>query len=289
MENTNNLNTVTIPLSDYNVMKSNLETSRDLLSKTMAEANILRTKELQQKSNSIIVLERRDGYKVTEKLELDINDPIASAKVLDIISKVDTAELSKAIEDKESQIKSLKFTVSDLNYQLQNGDKDHTRTMDSILDSKVEEIRKLKKGYETTINELNDDKDLLVQSLADLKVDKTKEQLELAHAQELQDLNEKLNALNLFKSRINGTTNPFKLWNLIKRMEDADHFVTEYPWYNKLKARTNDAVETLRSFAEIIGLVGKLPEKKCDKRVEPCCVPSFSGYSIAELAFNSKW
>ena len=43
-------------------------------------------------------------------------------------------------------------------------------------------------------------------------------------------------------------------------MEDANQFVVDYPWYNKLRARTNNAVDTLRSFAEIIGLVGKLPD-----------------------------
>jgi DNA repair exonuclease SbcCD ATPase subunit len=271
MENTSNVNTVNIPLSDYNILKSNLDATRDLLSKATTELNIERSKKT---NNKIVVVEKfptdRYGNIVGEKkecLSLDIDDPTTSSKILDIISKVETAELQQKVLDKENEVKQLKSSLEDAQELNKNIEKFYLHRTRDDEDRNKEVLRKLKKGYEESIDELEEDKQTLAKALANLKKDKTEEQIELARQEELLELQKKVSSLSDYQWKIEREKNPFKLWKFIRNKMNAEHWVSDNSWYNGMSTRVYTAVERVENFIRLIANVGKLPEKKtsCNK------------------------
>jgi hypothetical protein len=268
MENTNNLNSVNLSLSEYNMLNQSLAVTRDSLAKVTAELGILRSKE----EDKVIIVEKRlidphyGGQTTVEKLQLDINDPATSAKLLEVISKVDTSELSQTIKKKEDEIKSLKTKLNDALDTLEGAERSFKSSNRTEADLNKEVIRKLKKGYEDTILDLEIDKDTLVKALADLKKDKTQQQIELARTGEIEELNAKINALETFKSGVNEHIDSlWKLRTFLKSVQNANQFVTNNSWFNTLRTRTHSAIERVREFTNMLKEVGKLPEKseKC--------------------------
>jgi hypothetical protein len=268
MENTNNLNSVNLSLSEYNMLNQSLAVTRDSLAKVTAELGILRSKE----EDKVIIVEKRffdpnyGGQTTVEKLQLDINDPATSAKLLEVISKVDTSELSQTIKKKEDEIKSLKTKLNDALDTLEGAERSFKSSNRTEADLNKEVIRKLKKGYEDTILDLEIDKDTLVKALADLKKDKTQQQIELARTGEIEELNAKINALETFKSGVNEHIDSlWKLRTFLKSVQNANQFVTNNSWFNTLRTRTHSAIERVREFTNMLKEVGELPEKseKC--------------------------
>jgi hypothetical protein len=262
MENINTVNSVNISLSEYNITKSNLDIARDLLQKAQVEINILRE---QEPKNKVIVTERRvvdpryGCEKTVEKLSFNIDDPSASNKLLEVISKVETSELSTKLEDKSREIINLKDHIANLNETIATTDRANRSQLRNVTDENSDKIRKLKKNYDDQILTLVEDKETLSKALEDLKVDKTQEQLELAHVEELSELNEKITALEDFKSEVTSVaSNPWKLKSFLSSFQNTSNFIKDRPWLNKMSQRVHDAVERVELFAETIKSIGKL-------------------------------
>jgi dGTP triphosphohydrolase len=277
MEN-NTVNSVNISLSEYNALNS----TRDLLAKALTEVETIR-KEQTPKENKIVVLEKKEGnpftggYKTVSKLELDIEDPKTASVILDTISKVETAELSTKIVEKETEIKKLMSEVEEIKDTLQNERRESIRyTRDTASDIETK-IHKLKKGYEDSINELNEDKDTLAKALSDLKKNKTQEQIELAHQEELAQLNEKVDSLSEFQSNIINETNPWKLRTFLNSYKNAQNFKAFNPWIDKLYTRTRSAVEKVENFVQLLKNVGRIEKKEIVVQPSNICNSIFYG------------
>jgi DNA repair exonuclease SbcCD ATPase subunit len=276
MESTNNINTVNTSLSSCNDLKSNLEITRDLLTKATTELNVLRAN---QKDNKVVLVQQieRDRYgndTSKQMLKLDIEDPNTSSAILDIISKVKTSELQQKVTEGEDKIKQLKSQLESAQEEQKNLEKFYLHRTRDDEDRKKEEIRKLRKGYEESIDSLEEDKKTLAKALTDLKKDKLQEQIELAREQELTDLREKLDALEEFQSLVVNEKNPFKLRNFIANKLNADRFAINHPWFNKMRSNINSAVDRVESFTRMIANVGKLPEKSTCKSASNGCYSS---------------
>lgn len=282
MENTQPVNNVNISLSEYNVMKANADAARDLLTKATTELNILRQK---QTDNKIVVIEKRvgDNYgqKTVEKLELDIKDPEVSKVILDAMSKVDNSELTEKISKLEDTIKGLKSNLEERQLQYEVAERQFRSQKGKDSDAHKEEIRRLKKGYEDSLLDLEIDKETLQKALKDLKVNKTQEQLELAREEELTQLRGKLDALESFKDQIyEFESKPWKLGSFLKLFRAARKFRDERPWIHNLYSNTVNAVERVESFARLITNVGKTEGKSncCKQSTKPSSVAYWNGY-----------
>lgn len=271
MENTNTVNSVNISLSEYNVMKANFEATRDLLTKATTELNVLRN---QKTDNKLIVVEKKtsDGWggsKVTERLELDVKDPKVSEVLLDVISKVETAELSSKIEEKEAEIKRLKSQLEDNNLSFESMARNYRKNVEDKDDAYEKKLRKLKKESEEAILKLEEDKETLQKALKDLKVNKTQEQLELAREEELSQLKDQINSLNEFKDKVvEFENNPLKFRNFLKLYRAARQFRSERPWINNIWTNTVNAVERVEAFTRLLKNVGKVENKSEAKCAE---------------------
>lgn len=274
MENTNTVNNVNISLSDYNTLKSNFDASRDLLTKATTELSVLRN---QKTDNKLLIIERRQsdnwgGTRIVENLELNIKDPEVSKTLLDVISKVETSELSKKIEDKEEELKRLKSDFEETRLQYEVAERAQRRELKAIEDSNRDLTRKLKKGYEETILELEIDKETLQKALKDLKVNKTQEQLEVAREEELSALKNEISALNSFKSEVDCYTDGtlkgmLKARKFVNDFNNARKFRTDRPWVRNLWANTMTALERVQSFANVMKSVGKIEKPAVSKTV----------------------
>jgi hypothetical protein len=261
MENT--MNTVNISLSEYNSLNSKLSNTQALLDQTKANLNLLQS---QEKTNKVIVLEKREwdncgGTKVKSSVTLDIKDPEVSKEILKVIEEVETSELSKTIEDQKAKIKNLTNSVEDLRDVLESTERSFRASTRSADESKETQIRKLKKGYEDAILDLEIEKETLVKSLADLKVNKTKEQLEVVRQQEILDLKDKNAALQEYKEK-SEYLGFFKFKQFVANARNAQRFLSENGWINKLWKSTSNAMNELDTYVRLLTQVGKLPEKK---------------------------
>jgi hypothetical protein len=300
MENT--INTVNISLSEYNNLNKSLQEKTELLAQTRANLNLLQT---QEKENQIIVVETRErdswtgSTRVKSSLTLDINDPLVSTKLLDIISKVDNSELVNQVQRKEDDLKQAQNVITQLGVnaqeknlrEIENESKlRHAKRIEA--EAKADEIRKLKKEYEDQILDLKVDKETLQKALKELKLNKTSEQLELARQEELADMRDKINALEKFKISVDLLQNkPIKLRTFISNSKLAYSFSAARPWLNNLWRNTGNALEKSEAFAKVMNSIGVLPKK--DKN---CCkngwVPTPYGYDISYItstAGNSRW
>jgi hypothetical protein len=272
MENNNTvntLNTVTIPLSDYNSLKNEVENAKQLAIRWQEQTR--QAERVQEDKNKIIVIQKQvpdlnyGGMRTVETLKLDIDNPEASTKILDIISKVDTAELSKKIEEKENEVKILKVKYQETLDVLENTERMFKHSARRDEDAKKEEIRKLKKGYEDSILDLEIDKETLVKALADLKKDKTQVQIELARQEEIDDLKSKVLALQSFRDKTNSIKNPWKLRRFLQAVIDSNNWVHANAWASGLYSKTISAVDRIESFTRMLKEVGKV-EKTPDKK-----------------------
>ena len=174
--NTIPVNSVNISLSEYNVVKSNLDITRDLLSKATAELDILRN---QEAKNKLIVVERQErdqrygGVKTIESLTFNVSDPEASNKILDVISKVETSELTKKIEEKEQLLKDLKSQIDEKDDYVTTLKNSNRRNMQRLEEEQEIKLHKISRKSEQQILELTEQKEDLIKSLSDLKKDKT--------------------------------------------------------------------------------------------------------------------
>jgi hypothetical protein len=262
MENTNTVNSVNIDLSQYNVMQSNLDSTRDLLAKTTAELNVLRNQEPQ---NKLIVVEEKvydpkyGGNKLQKKLIIDVNSPQASEKLLDVISKVETSELTQKIAEKDVEIETVKHKLENFIDVLEAERRNNKRDRIAITTDYDDKIRKIKKANEEVVLELTEDKETLTKALSNLKKDKTAEQVELAHVEELKDMEEKVNALSEFKTQvIINASNPLKLRKFINNFNNAKDFNTDNSWFNKLYNYAYTASDRIEAFVRMIKNVGKI-------------------------------
>lgn len=291
-QNTIPVNTANISLSDYNVTKANLDTTRDLLSKALAKLEVL---ENEEPKNKLVVVERKQyderygGTKTVEKLTFDVQDPVASGKLLEVISKVETSELSNQIDEQKSEIRTLKNQIDE--YQL-NIDRLSTSTRRNIRDleeRQEDKVHKIERAHTELVRDLTEDKADLVKALSDLKKDKTQQQVELARQEELDELNEKINMLETFKSNVeNVSNNPFKLKSFLNSVSNAARFINYNQWMNKLKNRTYSAMERVEAFAIAIKNVGK---KEKDVVYTPANVMNsvFYGNSPYVVSGTSNW
>ena len=269
----NTVNTVNQSLLNFQITQHQLDTARDLLSKALAENSILSQ---QKTENKLIILEdkKRDPYSnqyVTKsKLELDIKDPEVSKVILDAIAKVDTSELSATIEEKEHTIKDLAKQVEEYNDLLAKERSNSNKNRIANEESFAEKTRKLKKQYEDSILDLEIDKETLAKALADLKKDKTQQQIELARQEEIDALTEKLDALEAFNQKVKSEKNPWKLKKLVDNVKSLEEFRTEYPWSSKFRTKVYNAVDRVEAFVEMLKSIGKPVDK-----IEPCrCTPT---------------
>jgi len=257
MENNNNINTVTVSISDYNLLKSNLEDTKDLLRKTQAE---LQTK----KDNKILIVQKNGydgyGYTKTDKLSFDISDPDVSEKILEIISKIDNEELKNVITDKTKRIDELKADLQDANSS-------NDRLARSISELKLnhkKDIEKVVKLYEFETSTLRFDQNKELRSqkekyqkiekdLNDLKEDKLQAQIELARELEISDLKDQIKVLNSYKDEIESISgNPFKVSKFVKRVRIAAKMLANNKWLDKLYTNTNNAVQRVESFKKML-------------------------------------
>lgn len=258
MEN-NTINTVNLPLSDYNLLKSNLETTKDLLNKATTTINVL---EKQQKENKIVILERQRydsdyGTRVESTIKYDISKPEVAEELLNVISKVDNSELVTQLRTKEEALKNavakLKETQETYESIMRNNDFENRKKRDE----QKEELRKLKKGYEEAILELEIDKETLVKALADLKKDKTAEQIELARQQEIADLKAEISDLTHLKESLLGGTLK-DAYAFRKSFWNAQRFIASHSWLKGINRVTNSAIDKVDSFVSLMKSVGKV-------------------------------
>jgi hypothetical protein len=283
MENTIPVNSVSISLSEYNALNS----TRDLLTKTLAELEIARK---EKEENKIITIEKKEydpnrgSYKTITKLELDIENPKVSEVILDTISKCETAELEDKLKTQKAETESWKDS-------LDNERRNSDRKLADIRDSHSKELRKLRKAWEEEVEELSDDKDALVKSLADLKKDKTQAQIELARQEEISDLQDKINAMESFQDKVNlNANNPFKLKSFLNNFKNANDFRTDHPWFNKLYARTYSAIDKVEKFAELLKTVGKVDKKQISyNEPKKACSPYTYQVINVENMCASSW
>jgi hypothetical protein len=264
MENTNNINSVNQSLLSYDISQNQLASARDLLAKYETELEILR----EQKDNRIVIVEKkqynpsRNTYDTVSEMKLNVEDPNVSSTLLEIVGKVKTDELTNEIKQKEDNIKTLTAEAERWRDLIDAERKSNGKRIREVEEGKSEAIRKLKKGYEETILELEIDKETLAKSLSDLKKDKTQQHIELARQEEIDQLNDKANALQNFKVKVEELeNNPIKLRKFLKSVQAVADTSVTYPWLDKMWARVYSATETVSNFVTLIKSVGRLPEK----------------------------
>jgi hypothetical protein len=272
MENTNNtnVNVVSIPLSDYNVLNINLSNTRDLLAKTTTELEVLKNQNTTDTSNKIIVYEKQKQDRwgkdmgVSERLVLDVEDATVSAKLLDVISKVETSELSQQIKDKNDEIKTLKTVIDTNQESLDRLERANRNSFRSLEETTADKIRKLKKSHDEKIEELETDKETISKALADLKKDKTQQQIEFARQEEITQLNDKLDALNNFKSTIDSLKgDPKGIKRFLEGVQASEKARIEWPWIDKMWKNIYAATNAVDNFVRMIKEVGNT-KKECD-------------------------
>jgi hypothetical protein len=264
MEHTE-INSVNESLLNYNITQSHLATTRDLLAKAHAELDILRS----QEKSKVVVFEKRvsdpnyyGNYKTISTLELDVNDPVVSSTLLETMTKVKTDELTDQITKLENTIKQLTVVIDQSRDLIESERKNNGKRVREVEEGKQEAIRKLKKGYEETILELEIDKETLAKSLSDLKKDKTQIQIEVARQEEIQQLEDKASALQNFKAKVEELeNNPIKLRKFLKSVQAVANAKVDYPWIDKMWSRIYSATNTVDNFIHMLKSVGKLPEK----------------------------
>ena len=269
----NNVNTVNVSLSDYNLMKSNYDAAKELLTKSTEHIILL---EKQQKENKVITLEKKVwdsnyGYKTVQELKLDIQDPKVSEKILEVISEVDTGQLSNTIEEKENEIKLLRTKLEDTRDVLDTTERSFKNSRRHDEDAHEKRIYELRKGYEDTILDLEIAQEKLQKDLANLKKDKTEQQLEVARQEELTELNAKLTALQDYQNEVRNLSF-FGFKKFDKNWRIAKNWLADRPWANKIWSNVYSAVDRIQAFARVISEVGKLPEKKLE------CAPQNISY-----------
>lgn len=267
------INTVNINLSEYTELNNKLNDRENQLSSVKAELALLKS---QEKTNKIIVVDEREydpytgGQKTVSKLDINVQDPEVSNVILDIISKVDNSELTTKIKEKEAIIDNLEYTIKTFRKQVENSadryrelEKLHKLELSDFNETRTKELRKVKKGYEETIETLEENVSKLQKDLKLLKTDKTEAQLEIARQQEMADLRDKINTLEDFKTSVlDVKDNPFKLREFIKGFELARKFRESRRWINNIYSNTITALENIQAYKKVMDSIGVIQTKE---------------------------
>lgn len=257
------INTVNIELSKYNDLTSKLNEKTALLEQVKSELTQLKAEKASKKEDKILLVETRSydpytGNQNLTKMSFDVSNPKTSEELLKIMSKIDTADLSKQMREKETIISNLTKQIESMREQQER------EILDRRLKARIESVGKqereleINKTHREEVEALKTEIADLNKTLDELKLNKTEEQLEVFRQQELSEMKEKVAGAEALVSDITALQNkPFELVKYLRNIKNAEKFLKIKKGFKSYFSPVETAFDKLYDYTKMIKSVGR--------------------------------
>lgn len=239
-EITNNLNTVTIPLAEYNSLTNETKTLREVKGTLQESVNNLqnRISELQEQQPKVKIIHLSEDmddwdderYLQTNKVEfVNMTDVTTLANTVaknQVREKLDTLEFD--VKRYKDEIKSLDNELDSKKKELQKVYSQKEEMTKELKETQKDELKKLKKAYDKDIESYNEKITELEEEIIKIKENKTDAEVEAKRNEEIKTLKVRIKDLEGILSELKNLSFFKRISKLRKITLDQDAGRREY-------------------------------------------------------------